>query len=124
MFMERTDKMVFTREDAALLEKFFDMVGQRPVKVDLLQKGASGHAMANGVIFLFPGVDLSRATSEGLYAEFISMFDPEYLGTVIFCEDEREYLKVMEDPRYEGRIYHVYSLGDWQYYGEDSLMSF
>ena len=75
MFMEHTDKIRFTREDSALLEKYFDMVGQRPVKVDLILGGRSGHALANGVIFLFPGVDLSRATSEGIYADFISMFN-------------------------------------------------
>ena len=96
MFMEHTDKIRFTREDSALLEKYFDMVGQRPVKVDLILGGRSGHALANGVIFLFPGVDLSRATSEGIYADFISMFDPEDMGTLIFCQDEREYMSVID----------------------------
>ena len=43
MFMEHTDKIRFTREDSALLEKYFDMVGQRPVKVDLILGGRSGH---------------------------------------------------------------------------------
>lgn len=97
MFMEHTDKIRFTREDSALLEKYFDMVGQRPVKVDLILGGRSGHALANGVIFLFPGVDLSRATSEGIYADFISMFDPEDMGTLIFCQDEREYMRIPAD---------------------------
>ena len=121
MFMEHTDKIRFTREASALLEKYFDMVGQRPVKVDLILGGRSGHALANGVIFLFPGVDLSRATSEGIYADFISMFDPEDMGTLIFCQDEREYMSVIDTGRYAGRIYNLYSLGDWQYYGPENI---
>ena len=119
MFMEHTDKLIFTRDDSALLEKYFDMVGQRPVKVDLIL--GEEHDLSNGVIFLFPGVNLRRATSEGLYAEFTSMFDPEDLGTIIFCEDEMEYLSVLNDARYANRVHSIYSLGGWQYYGPENL---
>ena len=30
MFMEHTDRMVFTKEDADLLERYFNAVGRRP----------------------------------------------------------------------------------------------
>ena len=63
---------------------------------------------------------MSRATSEGIYADFISMFDPEDMGNYL-CQDEREYMSVIDTGRYAGRIYNLYSLGDWQYYGPENI---
>lgn len=42
MFMEHTDRMVFTQEDADLLEQYFDAVGQPPNRAFVILRTDTG----------------------------------------------------------------------------------
>lgn len=117
MFMEHTDRMVFTKEDADLLEQYFDAVGRRPNGVSVILKGLSGRAWANGVVFWFSGVDLDAALNCGFTTSFIDILDPDDLGNAVFCKDSAAYEKAVNNPSYAGKVFQVYKNGDWIYYG-------
>ena len=118
MFMEHTDRMVFTKEDADLLEQYFDAVGRRPNRAFVILRTDTGTGLANGVAFLFPGVSLSEAIQEGRYLDkFADIIDPDDLGTVDFYPTDERYEAAIKDQRYAERVYPIYENGDWIYYG-------
>lgn len=118
MFMEHTDRMVFTKEDADLLERYFNAVGRRPNRAFVILRTDTGTGWANGVAFLFPGVSLSEAIQEGRYLDkFADIIDPDDLGTVDFYPTDERYEAAIKDQRYAERVYPIYENGDWIYYG-------